>query len=39
MSKPERGRREGVLRQWVVHANISDEPRDCFCYSIVKKGS
>jgi RimJ/RimL family protein N-acetyltransferase len=27
---------EGVLRRWVAHPNISDEPRDAFCYSIVK---
>jgi len=30
--------REGVLRRWLVHPNISDTPRDCFCYSIVKTG-
>ena len=28
--------REGILRRYIVHPNISDEPRDCFCYSIVK---
>lgn len=28
--------REGILRNWLVHPNISDKPRDCFCYSIVK---
>lgn len=28
--------REGILRRWVVHPNISNEPRDCYCYSIVK---
>lgn len=28
--------REGVLRRWTVHPNLSPEPRDCFCYSIVK---
>jgi RimJ/RimL family protein N-acetyltransferase len=28
--------REGVLRNWLTHPNISDKPRDCFCYSIVK---
>lgn len=27
--------REGVLRRWLVCPNISDTPRDCFCYSIV----
>jgi len=26
------------LRRWLVHPNISDTPRDCFCYSIVKTG-
>ncbi len=29
-------RREGVLRRWLVHPNVSEEPRDCFCYAIVK---
>ncbi len=29
--------REGVLRRWLVHPNVSDRPRDCFCYSIVKE--
>jgi ribosomal-protein-alanine N-acetyltransferase len=28
--------REGVLRRWNVHPNISDEPRDCACYSITQ---
>lgn len=28
--------REGVLRRYIVHPSISDEPRDCFSYSIVK---
>jgi ribosomal-protein-alanine N-acetyltransferase len=28
--------REGILRNWLMHPNISDKPRDCFCYSIVK---
>ncbi len=28
--------REGVLRRWLVHPNVSDAPRDCLCYSIVK---
>jgi RimJ/RimL family protein N-acetyltransferase len=27
---------EGVLRQWLVHPNISERPRDCRCYSIVR---
>ena len=30
-------RREGVLRRWASHPNISDEPRDCFCYALVKE--
>ena len=25
--------REGVLRRWVIHPNISAEPRDALCYS------
>ncbi|MGE0131088.1 MAG: GNAT family N-acetyltransferase [Blastocatellales bacterium] len=29
-------RREGILRRWTIHPNISDEPRDAYCYSIVK---
>ena len=28
--------REGLLRRYVVHPNISDEPRDAFLYAIVK---
>jgi [ribosomal protein S5]-alanine N-acetyltransferase len=28
--------REGMLRRWILHPNVSDTPRDCFCYSIVK---
>lgn len=28
--------REGVLRRWIVHPNLSDAPRDCFCYARVK---
>lgn len=28
--------REGVLRRQIVHPNISDEPRDCYCYAAVK---
>lgn len=28
--------REGVLRRWLVHPNISDTPRDALCYAIVK---
>ena len=29
-------KREGVLRRWIVHPNISDEPRNALCYAIVK---
>ncbi len=28
--------REGLLRRWAVHPNISDEPRDCFVYAKVR---
>jgi RimJ/RimL family protein N-acetyltransferase len=28
--------REGVLRCWSIHPNVSDEPRDSYCYSITK---
>ena len=28
--------REGVLRRWIVHPNISDEPRDALCYALVR---
>ena len=28
--------REGLLRRNVLHPNISDEPRDCYCYAVVK---
>jgi RimJ/RimL family protein N-acetyltransferase len=28
--------REGVLRRWLVHPNIGDEPRDCFSYARVR---
>jgi len=28
--------REGTLRRWVVHPNLSPEPRDCFVYSRVR---
>lgn len=28
--------REGILRRWTLHPNVSDEPRDACCYSIVK---
>jgi [ribosomal protein S5]-alanine N-acetyltransferase len=25
--------REGILRRWIVHPNVSDAPRDALCYS------
>jgi RimJ/RimL family protein N-acetyltransferase len=28
--------REGVLRRWIVHPNISDAPRDCVSYARVR---
>jgi len=28
--------REGVLRRWSMHPNVSSEPRDCFVYSKVR---
>jgi [ribosomal protein S5]-alanine N-acetyltransferase len=28
--------REGLLRRQILHPNISDEPRDCYCYAAVK---
>ena len=28
--------KEGVLRRWMIHPNVSDEPRDCYCYAITR---
>jgi ribosomal-protein-alanine N-acetyltransferase len=28
--------REGLMRRWLVHPNIADEPRDCFSYAMVR---
>ena len=28
--------REGLLRRWLVHPNVSPEPRDCFLYAKVR---
>jgi len=28
--------REGILRRYIIHSNISDEPRDSYCYAVVK---
>ena len=29
-------KREGILRRYIIHPNLSDEPRDCYCYAAVK---
>ena len=29
-------RREGRLARWSVHPNVSHEPRDAYCYSVVR---
>lgn len=29
-------RRECVLGRWIVHPNVSKEPRDCYCYAVTK---
>ncbi len=29
---------EGILRRWTVHPTRSEEPRDSYCYAIVKNG-
>ena len=28
--------REGLLRRWLLHPNINDEPRDCYSYARVR---
>jgi RimJ/RimL family protein N-acetyltransferase len=28
--------KEGILRRYILHPNLSQEPRDCTCYSFVK---
>jgi RimJ/RimL family protein N-acetyltransferase len=28
--------KEGVLKKWGIHPQVSDTPRDCLCYSIVR---
>jgi [ribosomal protein S5]-alanine N-acetyltransferase len=28
---------EGVLRRWIVHPNLGDEPRDSLCYSRIRQ--
>ena len=27
---------EGTLRRWILHPNLSEEPRDCLCYAITR---
>ncbi len=29
-------RREGILRRWMMHPNVSATPRDCFSYAITR---
>jgi RimJ/RimL family protein N-acetyltransferase len=29
-------RREGTLSRWIIHPNVSKEPRDCYCYALTK---
>lgn len=29
-------RREGLLKRWSIHPNISSEPRDVYCYALAK---
>jgi RimJ/RimL family protein N-acetyltransferase len=28
--------REGLLRRWIMHPNLSPEPRDCWCFGRVR---
>lgn len=28
--------REGVLKRWFIHPNMTKEPRDCYCYAVSK---
>jgi RimJ/RimL family protein N-acetyltransferase len=28
--------KEGILRRYILHPNISPEPRDSYCYSVIK---
>ena len=30
---------EGILRKWSLHPNISDIPRDCYCYAKIRSES
>jgi RimJ/RimL family protein N-acetyltransferase len=27
---------EGTLRRWILHPNVSDSPRDCLCYAMIR---
>jgi RimJ/RimL family protein N-acetyltransferase len=29
-------RREGVLQKWSIHPNVSNIPRDCYCYAKIR---
>ncbi len=31
-----RMQREGLLHRYIIHPNLSDEPRDVYCYAVVK---
>ncbi len=31
--------REGILRRWIVHPNVSTTPRDVYCYAWIREGS
>ena len=31
--------REGMLRRWSLHPNVSDVPRDCYVYSAIRHAS
>ena len=28
--------REGVLRRWLIHPNLSPDPRDCYSYALTR---
>lgn len=28
--------REGILRRWIMHPNVSSKPRDCYMYARVR---
>ena len=28
--------REGILRRWLFHPNLENEPRDCYVYALIK---